>query len=97
FHVTRVQTCALPIYIIKFTFVLFTLGAFFSCGNAEKSGNAIKVGVQSGPELKLAQEAKKVAEQKHQLQVELVIFNDYVMPNEARSEERRVGKECRAQ
>ncbi len=43
----------------------------------------IKVGVESGPELVLAQEAQKVAKDKYGLDVELVSFNDYVLPNEA--------------
>lgn len=50
-----------------------------------KSENAhhIKVGVSSGPEYALAEAAKKVAKEKYALEVELVSFNDYVIPNEA--------------
>src|SRR5690606_8059695 len=43
----------------------------------------LRVGVQVGPEYKLAEAAQKVAKEKYGLEVELVSFNDYVMPNEA--------------
>jgi D-methionine transport system substrate-binding protein len=56
-----------------------------SCGSNTKESdpNHIKVGVQSGPEFVLAETAKRVAEEKFGLTVELVQFNDYVLPNEA--------------
>lgn len=55
----------------------------FSCGNTEKNTNSFKVGVQAGPEFKLAEIAKKVAKDSFNLDVELVTFSDYIMPNEA--------------
>lgn len=55
----------------------------FSCGGGNNSSNVLRVGVQAGPEYSLAEEAKKVAKEKYDLDVELVSFNDYVMPNEA--------------
>lgn len=55
-----------------------------SCGNVKKNDpNYIKVGVEAGPEYAVAQAAQKVAKDKFGLEVELVQFNDYVMPNEA--------------
>jgi D-methionine transport system substrate-binding protein len=56
-----------------------------ACGSGRQKGDAhhIKVGVESGPELAMAQAAQKVAKEKFGLDVELVAFNDYVMPNEA--------------
>src|SRR5690606_38151371 len=59
--------------------------ALFSCGGNTKNDdpNYIKVGVIAGPEYRVAQVAQKVAKEKHGLEVELVQFNDYVMPNEA--------------
>ncbi|WP_305037090.1 methionine ABC transporter substrate-binding lipoprotein MetQ [Olivibacter sp. XZL3] len=58
--------------------------AFASCGNASKNDpNQIKVGVEAGPEYSLAEAAQKVAKEQYGLDVELVQFNDYVMPNEA--------------
>ncbi|MGO3307264.1 MAG: MetQ/NlpA family ABC transporter substrate-binding protein, partial [Sphingobacterium sp.] len=60
--------------------LLFPL--LWSCGSQTDS-SVLRVGVQAGPELKLAEEAKKVAKEKFNLEVELITFNDYVMPNEA--------------
>lgn len=57
----------------------------FSCAGTSKNTdpNHIIVGVESGPEYKIAQVAQKVAKEKYGLDVELVQFNDYVMPNES--------------
>lgn len=55
----------------------------WSCGGSQNSSNVLKVGVQAGPEFSLAEAAQKVAKEKYNLDVELVSFNDYVMPNEA--------------
>src|SRR5215813_11473870 len=55
----------------------------FACGSSNTPSNVLKVGVQNGPEFKLAEAAQKVAKEKYGLEVELVTFNDYVMPNEA--------------
>ncbi|EHQ28913.1 methionine ABC transporter substrate-binding lipoprotein MetQ [Mucilaginibacter paludis] len=56
-----------------------------ACGRKNQANNTnhIKVGVESGPEYTVAQAAQKVAKEKYGLDVELVQFNDYVMPNEA--------------
>ncbi len=62
----------------------FVLAAtLWSCGGNEASSDILKVGVQAGPEYSLAEAAQKVAKEKYNLDVELVSFNDYVMPNEA--------------
>jgi len=58
------------------------IASLLSCNN-QSDKNTLKVGVQAGPELVLAETAKKVAKEKYNLDVELVTFNDYVMPNEA--------------
>jgi D-methionine transport system substrate-binding protein len=53
-----------------------------SCGNPGRSDpNYIKVGVATGPEYVIAETARKVAKEKYGLTVELVQFNDYIMPN----------------
>lgn len=59
------------------------LGGCPSGDSAPRDPNVIKVGVQSGPEYALAEAARSVAEKKHGLTVELVKFDDYVLPNEA--------------
>lgn len=54
------------------------------CNSSKKDDqNYIKVGITSGPEQEIAEVAKKVAKEKYNLEVELVSFNDYVIPNEA--------------
>jgi D-methionine transport system substrate-binding protein len=55
-----------------------------SCGNASKNRpDYIRVGVESGPEYVIAQTAQRVAKEKFGLEVELVRFDDYIMPNTA--------------
>ncbi|RPE05750.1 MetQ/NlpA family lipoprotein [Chitinophaga lutea] len=68
----------------RLPFLLLVLTALWSCGGAKKNDpNFVKVGVSSGPEFQVAQVAQKVAKEKYGLEVELVAFNDYVIPNEA--------------
>ncbi|WP_431225275.1 MetQ/NlpA family lipoprotein [Serratia sp. L9] len=57
--------------------------ALAGCGQDEKDPNHIKVGVIVGAEQQVAEAAQKVAKEKYGLDVELVTFNDYVLPNEA--------------
>ncbi|KAA6330500.1 D-methionine-binding lipoprotein MetQ [termite gut metagenome] len=64
--------------------LLILTGLLSSCGNSVKNNpNYIKVGVVSGPEYIVAQTAQRVAKEKFGLEVELVRFNDYIMPNTA--------------
>jgi D-methionine transport system substrate-binding protein len=59
---------------------LFFLSA---CGGNQASSNILRVGIVSGPEQNIAETAKKVAKERFNLDVELISFNDYVVPNEA--------------
>ena len=59
--------------------------ALVGCDQKEKDPNHIKVGVIVGAEQQVAEVAKQVAKDKYGLDVELVTFNDYVLPNEALS------------
>ncbi|NLU18722.1 MAG: MetQ/NlpA family lipoprotein [Serratia liquefaciens] len=59
--------------------------ALAGCGQEEKDPNHIKIGVIVGAEQQVAEIAQKVAKEKYGLDVELVTFNDYVLPNEALS------------
>lgn len=55
-----------------------------SCGGSSKNRPGyIRVGVESGPEYAVAQTAQRIAKEKYGLEVELVQFNDYIMPNTA--------------
>lgn len=59
--------------------------ALAGCGQDEKDPNHINVGVIVGAEQQVAEVAQKVAKEKYGLNVELITFNDYVLPNEALS------------
>lgn len=56
---------------------------FNACSGKKDDPNHIVVGITYGPELEIAEAAKKVAKEKYNLDVELIPFNDYVVPNEA--------------
>jgi D-methionine transport system substrate-binding protein len=73
---------------MKIAPLLFVLIATFilnACSSSSKNNdpNYIRVGITSGPEREIAEAAKKEAKEKFNLEVELVTFNDYVIPNEA--------------
>ncbi|MNK31438.1 D-methionine-binding lipoprotein MetQ precursor [compost metagenome] len=61
------------------------IGLLHSCGNPAPNDdpNYIRVGIASGPEREIAEAAKKQAKEQYNLEVELITFNDYVVPNEA--------------
>ncbi|MBF0597061.1 methionine ABC transporter substrate-binding lipoprotein MetQ [Faecalibacter rhinopitheci] len=70
--------------IIKSVLAGISFLTIFACGEKKNDGTgALKVGVMSGPEYALAETAQKVAKEKYNLDVELVSFNDYIVPNEA--------------
>lgn len=65
-----------------FTMTVLSFLLFVSCGNRRTNDpNFLRVGVQNGPEYVVAQEAQRVAKEKYGLEVELVAFSDYIMPN----------------
>lgn len=70
-------------HVSKVVIAIFALASLAGCAGKSHDANHIKVGVESGPEYALAQAAQRVAKDKYGLEVELVAFNDYVMPNEA--------------
>ena len=47
--------------------------------------NKVKVAINTGPDQAIWEEVQKVAKDKYKLDVEVVSFNDYVLPNEALS------------
>lgn len=63
--------------------LVLAMGVLTSCGSSGRNADVLRVGVQAGPEYKLAEAAQKVAKERFGLEVELISFNDYVMPNEA--------------
>lgn len=68
--------------LISFVMALFLLSA---CQQKE-AANEIKVGTISGPETELMEVAKRVAEKKYDLDIKIVPFTDYTMPNAALSD-----------
>ena len=69
--------------IVALALAIITLSA---CNKKESNPKVLKVGIATGPEQNIAETAKKVAKEKYGLDVELVTFNDYVVPNEALSQ-----------
>lgn len=51
--------------------------------NGEQDPNHIKVGISAGVDQEVWAVAQKVAKEKYNLDVEVVTFNDFVLPNEA--------------
>ncbi|EPW8462890.1 methionine ABC transporter substrate-binding lipoprotein MetQ [Serratia marcescens] len=54
-----------------------------ACGPTAQDDHHIKVGISAGIDQSLWAVVQKVAKQKYDLDVEVVTFNDYVLPNEA--------------
>lgn len=63
-----------------FTLVL-ALFALVSCTNPDP--NTLKVGTIAGPETELMETAKAVAHDKYGVDIKVITFNDYILPNEA--------------
>jgi D-methionine transport system substrate-binding protein len=61
--------------------VLFTL-TLLSC-HSQEAADEIRVGTISGPETQLMEVAKNVAKEKYGLNVKIIEFSDYSMPNQA--------------
>jgi D-methionine transport system substrate-binding protein len=57
--------------------------ALTACGQHKEATNEVRVGTIAGPETELMEIAKQVAAQKYALNVTIVQFEDYTMPNEA--------------
>jgi D-methionine transport system substrate-binding protein len=73
-------------FIIIFSFVIAAAALLTSCDSSSTQNVAnktLKLGTIAGPETQLMEVAKKVAKQKYDLNVELVTFSDYTMPNVA--------------
>lgn len=78
-------------FTVKGLFTLVGLALtllFVGCSDKEATGDMskIKIGVIAGAEAQVAEEAAKVAREKYNLEVELVVFSDYITPNAALDE-----------
>jgi len=72
---------SITIKTITVVAVLLSILVFSGCGEKTEKPNHIKVAVIMGKELAVAEVAQKVAKEKYQLDVELVTFNDFALPN----------------
>ncbi|WP_048306992.1 MetQ/NlpA family ABC transporter substrate-binding protein [Halomonas sp. PR-M31] len=71
-----------PTGLLSATLLSATLLA--GCGGSDEGdSNSIKVGTVAGPETEVMQVAKRLAKERHDLEVEIVEFTDYVSPNAA--------------
>lgn len=67
-----------------FSMITVSVLLLSACANSKKNDpNHIKVGIAAGSEQQIVEAAKIEAKDKYNLDVELVAFNDYVIPNEA--------------
>jgi D-methionine transport system substrate-binding protein len=71
---------------IKCLLISLCCALLFACGTKQRGENEIYIGTISGPETELMMEAKKVAQQRFGLDLHIVTFEDYVMPNTALAE-----------
>ncbi|MDJ1654628.1 methionine ABC transporter substrate-binding lipoprotein MetQ [Raoultella sp. Ech2A] len=69
----------------KFAVSLAVAGSLLltACGPAGGDPNHIKVGISAGIDQQVWSVVQKVAKEKYNLDVEVVTFNDFVLPNEA--------------
>jgi D-methionine transport system substrate-binding protein len=56
---------------------------FCSSPKNQEASNVLRVGTIAGPETELMEVAKKVAAQKYGLDIQIVTFTDYILPNQA--------------
>ncbi|WP_421825744.1 methionine ABC transporter substrate-binding lipoprotein MetQ [Larkinella sp.] len=70
----------LSLFLIIFPIILWNCS---QQSTQDSEPNHIKVGIAVGPEYEVAKVAQKVAKERYGLEVELISFNDYVVPNEA--------------
>jgi D-methionine transport system substrate-binding protein len=72
---------------MKFVALLTVLSTFFFFGcHKKKNSTSLKVGVIAGREAELMETVSKVAKERFGLDVETIIFSDYITPNIALAE-----------
>lgn len=72
--------------VSRFIFVCLIvsgLSFFVTACSHQESANQIRIGTISGPETELMQVAQKVAKEKYGLDVDIVEFDNYSLPNQA--------------
>lgn len=71
---------------IKYFLVSLLCCVLFACAPKPRSENEIYIGTISGPETQLMEVAKKVAKERYGLELTIITFEDYVLPNVALAE-----------
>jgi len=69
--------------ILQVALVVLTAWSLNGCQDQSSDQNTVRVGTISGPETQLMQVAKQVAMKRYGLDVKIVTFSDYVVPNAA--------------
>jgi len=69
-------------YILSCLLLLSSLSSLSACHHRENS-HQIRLGTISGPETELMQVAKQVALRDYGLQIKIIEFSDYSLPNRA--------------
>ncbi|CAN5210186.1 MetQ/NlpA family lipoprotein [soil metagenome] len=69
-------------YIKNFSLLSLSALALLGC-KPEQSANTIQVGIIGGPQTKIMETAKQVALKNYGLNIKVVEFSDYIMPNTA--------------
>lgn len=68
---------------IKYLIISLICLLFISCTSKPRGEHDIYIGTITGPETKLVETAKKVAEQQYGLHLHIITFEDYIVPNTA--------------
>ncbi|WP_186648255.1 MetQ/NlpA family ABC transporter substrate-binding protein [Fluviispira vulneris] len=68
---------------IKLLGLLSALGFGFTSLSSVYAGESIKVGISAGPSVQVLNVAKKLAKEKYDLDLKVITFADYQIPNEA--------------
>jgi D-methionine transport system substrate-binding protein len=71
---------------IKYLLISVFCILLVACAPKERGDNEIYIGTITGPETTLVEKAKEVAQSRYHLNLHIVTFEDYVMPNTALAE-----------
>ncbi|KAB8028524.1 MetQ/NlpA family ABC transporter substrate-binding protein [Fluviispira multicolorata] len=68
---------------VKLLKLLTSIGLAISTVGFAHAGESIKVGISSGPSKQVLEVAKKLAKEKYDLDIKVITFDNYFLPNEA--------------
>lgn len=73
-------------FLIKCLCLALVGSSLVACNPQPRNENEIIIGTITGPETEIMEVAKKVAKQQYNIDIKIVTFDDYVMPNIALAE-----------